>query len=67
MSFSMGPLLIHSADVPAEVREVLQTAYAAEPEAQRELLAQAATLLYHATDLECADVRELVGLTAGTC
>lgn len=63
MKFSMGPLLIHSADIPATVREALQAAYAAEPDAQEDLLAQAAKLLHRATDLECADVRELIGLT----
>jgi hypothetical protein len=60
----MGPLLIHSADLPVEVRDALQTAYAAEPADQPELLAQAANLLYNATDLECADVKELIGLGA---
>ncbi|MDX2087724.1 MAG: hypothetical protein SFX73_07735 [Kofleriaceae bacterium] len=58
----MGPLLIHSADVPAYVREALQAAYAAEPDEQETLLNQAARLLHRATDLECADVKELVGL-----
>jgi hypothetical protein len=64
MKFSMGPLLIHSTDIPATVREALQAAYAAEPEDQEDLLAQAAKLLHRATDLECADVKELVGLSA---
>lgn len=67
MKFSMGPLLMHSSDVPTEVREALQAAYAAEPEAQHELLSQAASLLYRATDLECSDVRELVGLRSAPC
>jgi hypothetical protein len=62
MSFSMGPLLIHSTDVPREVREALQAAYAAEAAAQPALLQQAAHLLHRATGLECADVRELVGV-----
>jgi hypothetical protein len=66
MRFSMGPLLMHSSDVPADVRDALQAAYAADPSEQPELLAQAAHLLARATDLECADVKELVGLS-GPC
>lgn len=65
MSFFMGPLLIHSADVPLFVRDALADAYAAAPEQRTHRLEAAARLLHRETGLECEDVRELVGLPGG--
>ncbi len=62
MSFSMAPLLIHSPDVSQSVREALQAAYASDPADRIGQLMLAAQLLHRETELECADVRELVGL-----
>lgn len=70
MSLSLAPLLIHSPDVSATVREALQAAYAVErPDARAELLAAAARLLYIEAEgeLACSDARELVGLPDGDC
>ncbi len=70
MSLSMVPLLIHSPDIPVEVRETLQAAYAVDhPEARAGLLQTAARLLYSQSEgeLACSDVRELVGLPDGDC
>jgi hypothetical protein len=60
--FTMAPLLIHSDDVPASARDALKAAYAAPPESRGGYLETAAQILYEETDLECRDVRELVGL-----
>ena len=64
-------LLIHSPDVPEQVRSALRAAYCMEPEPDQrsEHLRTAANLLYQeeAFALECADVKELVGLGSGCC
>jgi hypothetical protein len=62
MSLSMAPLLIHSEQVPAEARDAIRDAYEAPLEHRSAKLESAARVLYLATDLECRDVRELVGL-----
>ncbi|HEY1959915.1 MAG TPA: hypothetical protein VGH28_30110 [Polyangiaceae bacterium] len=62
MSFSLAPLLVHSDAVPVLARQALRAAVVAPPDARDELLAEAARVLYDETDLECSDVRELVGL-----
>jgi len=62
MSLSMAQLLIHSEQVPAEAREALRAAYEGLPQNRGSRLASAARVLYEATDLECSDIRELVGL-----
>lgn len=67
MSFSLVPLLLHSPDLPANVREALQAAHISEPEDREDRLVIAARLLHRETQLECADVRELVGLPPGGC
>lgn len=64
MSFSMATLLMHSPDVPANVREALRAAEDAEPADRPHQLKTAAHLLFQEVDLTCADVRELVGLPA---
>jgi hypothetical protein len=65
MSFSITPLLIHSQGISAHVRQALASALHADPIARIESLELAAKLLARETDLECEDVRELVGLPGG--
>ncbi len=60
----MAPLLLHSDDVPAAVREALRDAYRAPAEQRRAHLETAAQALFREAHLDCADARELVGLTA---
>jgi hypothetical protein len=69
MSFTLGPLLMHSDHVPAEARDALRAAYEGPPERRGALLESAARILYAETELECDDARELVGLPvdAPTC
>jgi hypothetical protein len=63
MSLSMAPLLMHSAQVPAEVRDAIRAAYEAPPRHRSARLESAARVLHQSTGLECSDVRELVGLS----
>ncbi len=67
MSFSLAPLLVHNDAVPLLAREALRAAHAALPEEREEMLEEAARVLFRETDLDCVDVRELVGLSDGTC
>ena len=68
MSFSMARLLLHSDHTPAEARDALQAAYEAPEDRRGELLESAARILHRETQLDCADVRELVDLSPeGTC
>ncbi len=62
MSFSVAPLLIHSAAVPEEARSEIRAAFEAESDERHERLASAARILYEEAGLDCADARELVGL-----
>jgi hypothetical protein len=62
----MAPLLMHSPDVPANVRAELRAAHGATREHRDEHLARAAHLLHHAVPLDCADALELVGLPGTT-
>lgn len=64
---SMAPLLMHSSDVPAPVREALIAAYAGDPDERDERLVFAARMMARETELECADVRELLGLADDDC
>lgn len=58
----MASLLIHDTFVPASARDALRAAQEA-PEGRRaNELQSAARILYEQTDLDCADVRELVDL-----
>lgn len=59
---SLTPLLIHSDAVPDEARSALRAASKAPPESRRTELQLAARALFEGTDLECRDVKELVGL-----
>lgn len=67
MRFSMAPLLMHSPHVPAPAREALRAAYEAPAERRDEMLESAARILHAETNLECGDVRELVGLAGDDC
>lgn len=68
MAFSMTSHLIHDEHVPTRAREALRSADAAAPEHRERLLLSAAHILHAETGLECADVRELIGLpAAGGC
>jgi len=64
---SLTPLLIHSEAVPDEARSALRAASEAPPERRKTELQSAARALYEGTDLECSDVRELVGLPDAAC
>ena len=56
-------LLIHGTLVPEPAREALKAAYeATSTEERRALLESAARVLHRETNLDCVDVRELVGL-----
>lgn len=67
MSFSLAPLLVHSDAVPVLARQALRAASSAPPDLRDVLLEEAARVLYDETELECRDVRELVGLDSTTC
>ncbi len=67
MSFSLAPLLVHSDAVPVLARQALRAASSAAPDLRDVLLEEAARVLYDETELECRDVRELVGLDSTTC
>ena len=63
MSFSLLPLLIFEEDVPPIARAALREARQASAERRPALLETAARALYRDANLDCADARELVGLT----
>ena len=65
MSLSMAPLLIYSADVPAEARDAIRAAYEAPAPERSASLEYAARVLHQATGLACSDVRALIGLPDG--
>jgi len=62
---SLAPILMHSDAVPAEVRSALRAASEAPPDRRKVELKLAARALYQVTDLDCAEVRELLGLPEG--
>ena len=64
MRLSLLSLLIHSDDVPASARDALREATSAPAHLRRPHLEAAARALYRDAHLDCADARELVGLTA---
>jgi hypothetical protein len=67
MSFSMAPLLMHSPDLPAPIRDELRAAYALAPGQRAGHLATAACLMHAALAVDCPDALELVGLPPGGC
>jgi hypothetical protein len=67
MAMSLLPILIHSDAVPNEARHALIQASALAEGERTEALESAARVLYRQTDLNCADVRDLLGLSSGPC
>jgi len=67
MGFPMVSLLVHSESVPSAAREALRFAIHAAPELRAGALRKAAEILFAETDLECAEVKALVGITDGVC
>ena len=64
MSLSLLPLLMFEDDVPASARAALREANLAPEEERQVHLEAAARALYREAQLDCADARELVGLSA---
>jgi hypothetical protein len=62
MAMSFELLLLHSDAVPGPAREALKAASAAPPEVRPHALESAARVLYAQTELDCGEVRDLVGL-----
>lgn len=68
MGFSLALLLIHNEAVPAEAREALRAASYGPVEQREAALVSAAKVIYRETDLDCAEVLDLVGLPqAASC
>jgi hypothetical protein len=67
MSISIANLLVHDDGVPAAARAAIRDALGSPAQAREPLLEAAARILYRETDVNCADARELVGLSAGCC
>ncbi len=67
MSFTVAPLLLHSAAVPPKARAALRAASLVSPERRTAELESAARVLYLETDLDCRDAREIVGLESSGC
>jgi hypothetical protein len=68
MSFSVAPLLLHSAQIPATARHALRAAYDAPIDERTPHLESAARILHRELDLDCVEARELVGLSIeGSC
>ena len=65
--FDLTPMLLQSADVPAEARRALQAAVSASPQERRPHLEAAARVLFARTPLSCGEARDLVGLSPGDC
>lgn len=64
MSFSLAPLLLHSDSLPVSARHALRAAYAVPLHERTPHLESAARILHRELALDCADARELVGLSA---
>lgn len=62
MSFSMIPLLMNSDSISAAAREALRAVIKAQPEQRTEARKEAARILFAETELECGEVKDLVGL-----
>jgi hypothetical protein len=68
LAFTLAPLLIHSSAVPSAARDALKRAQSAPPDDREAWLESAAGVLYRETDLECSEVRDLIGLSPdGNC
>jgi hypothetical protein len=64
-TFSVAPLLVHSRTVPASVRHALRVAQTVPDAERRPHLEFAARILHRELAMDCADARELVGLSGG--
>jgi hypothetical protein len=62
MMFTLAPLLVHSYEVPPAAREALRAALFGPAELRGAELERAAGILFRHTDLDCGEVRDLVGL-----
>ena len=62
MGFSLASLLVHHDAVPPAARAALRAVTEAPDEHRTQALERAASVLYRETELDCEDVRELVGL-----
>ena len=60
MGLSIAPLLIHDERVPEEARDALRAATTGPVERRSAALESAARVLYRETDLDCAEVRDLI-------
>ena len=67
MSISLASLLVHDDGVPAAARAAIRDALGSSVLRRERLLEAAARILHRETDVNCADARELVGLSAGGC
>ena len=62
MRLSMAPLLVHSEVVPLEARRALRRALRAPPERRTQHLESAARAIWRHTDLDCTEIRDLIGV-----
>ena len=67
MGLSIAALLIHHEAVPAEARAALKVASFGPHERREAALASAASVIYRETDLDCNEVRDLIGLSPEGC
>jgi len=66
--FTMAPLLIHSVHISDGVKTALRAALETESQSEaNDHLQSAAKILFEETDLDCNDVKELVGLREDDC
>jgi hypothetical protein len=65
MRFSIAPLLIFNDAVPPAARDALRAATFGPAKERVARLESAARAIYLATDLDCREAREIVGLDAG--
>lgn len=63
MSISVARLLLDGESAPPDARSALRTAFEAPPDERLPHLEAAARVLHRELGLDCADARELVGLT----
>ena len=64
MSFSVTRLLLDGESTPPAARRALRTAFQVPPDERVPHLETAARVLHRELGLDCADARELVGLSA---
>jgi hypothetical protein len=64
MPFTLAPLLVHSDATPPQAREALRAATLGPPERRAAELASAGRILFRETELDCGEVRDILGLDA---